>query len=79
MKHILIQALHIFVIFMIAVFVIGSILALTGAFDHWAERYRLKRRRRRLLRGYYKNPPLAKDPDQPAGKKPFKIYKGKYI
>lgn len=44
------DALHIFIIFMMAAFLIGGILALTGTFDHWGSRYVLKRRRRRLLR-----------------------------
>ena len=35
---------------MMVVFVVGGILALTGTFDHWTERYRLKQRRRRLIR-----------------------------
>jgi hypothetical protein len=35
---------------MMVIFVIGGVLALTGSFDQWTERYRLKRRRRRLLR-----------------------------
>jgi hypothetical protein len=51
MKYILESLLQIFVIFMMVVFAIGCILAITGAFDHWAERYNLKRRRRRLLNG----------------------------
>ncbi|MES2064029.1 MAG: hypothetical protein V4456_19050 [Bacteroidota bacterium] len=50
MRHLLSDLLHIFVIFMMVVFVIGSVLAVTGTFDHWTERYRLKKRRRRLLR-----------------------------
>jgi hypothetical protein len=55
MRDIMVNALHIFVIFMISVFVIGSVLAVTGAFDHWTERYKLKRRRRRLLRNKHDN------------------------
>jgi hypothetical protein len=51
MKYILESLLQIFVIFMMVVFAIGCILAITGTFDHWAERYNLKRRRRRLLNG----------------------------
>ena len=50
MRHFFSNALHLFVIFMMVIFVIGAILAITGNFDHWTERYRLKRRRRRLLR-----------------------------
>nr|WP_157536408.1 hypothetical protein [Mucilaginibacter sp. L294] len=50
MRHLLADLLHLFVIFMMVVFVIGGILAATGTFDHWTERYRLKKRRRRLLR-----------------------------
>jgi hypothetical protein len=50
MRHLLEDLLHLFVIFMMVVFVIGGILAVTGTFDHWTERYRLKKRRRRLLR-----------------------------
>jgi hypothetical protein len=55
MKHILAEALHLFVIFMMVIFVVSGILAATGTFDHWTERYRLKRRRRRLLRDRIKN------------------------
>lgn len=55
MREILANLLHIFVIFMLAIFVIGGVLAATGSFDHWGERYSLKRRRRRLLRGGSKN------------------------
>ncbi|QHS54456.1 hypothetical protein GWR56_02445 [Mucilaginibacter sp. 14171R-50] len=50
MKHLLATLLHVFVIFMMVSFIIGAILAATGTFDHWAERYRLKRRRRRLIK-----------------------------
>jgi predicted membrane protein len=50
MRDLLSDALHIFIIFMIAAFVIGGILAITGTFDHWGSRYILKRRRKRLLR-----------------------------
>jgi uncharacterized iron-regulated membrane protein len=50
MRHLLADLLHLFVIFMMVVFVIGSVLAVTGTFDHWTERYRLKKRRRRLLK-----------------------------
>lgn len=50
MRHLLADLLHLFVIFMMVVFVIGGVLAVTGTFDHWTERYRLKKRRRRLLR-----------------------------
>jgi len=50
MRTILVDVLHVFVILMMVVFVIGGILAATGTFDHWGERYNLKRRRRRLLR-----------------------------
>ncbi|MEO7215949.1 hypothetical protein [Mucilaginibacter sp.] len=35
---------------MIAAFVIGGIMAITGTFDHWGSRYVLKRRRKRLIR-----------------------------
>jgi uncharacterized protein HemY len=55
MKYILESLLHIFVIFMMVVFAIGCILAATGTFDHWTERYKLKRRRRRLLKGNLSN------------------------
>ncbi|RYU86878.1 hypothetical protein EWM62_17145 [Mucilaginibacter terrigena] len=55
MKHILANLLHLFVIFMMVSFVIGGILAAMGTFDHWTERYRLKRRRRRLIRDKNKN------------------------
>lgn len=55
MRHLLEDLLHLFVIFMMVVFVIGGILAVTGTFDHWTERYRLKKRRRRLLRDRTKN------------------------
>ncbi|MBD1394096.1 hypothetical protein [Mucilaginibacter glaciei] len=54
MREILATALHIFVILMMVIFIVGIILAATGSFDHWTERYRLKRRRRRLLRGRLK-------------------------
>jgi hypothetical protein len=40
---------------MMVVFVIGGIFAVTGSFDHWGDRYKLKRRRRRLLRGRSNN------------------------
>jgi hypothetical protein len=50
MHNLLSNALHIFVILMMAAFVIGGIMALTGTFDHWGSRYILKRRRKRLLR-----------------------------
>ena len=50
MIHILESLLHIFVIFMMVIFVVGCILAVTGTFDHWTERFDLKRRRRRLLK-----------------------------
>lgn len=50
MRHLLTEALHIFIIFMIAAFVIGGIMAITGTFDHWGSRYVLKRRRKRLIR-----------------------------
>ncbi|GGH17438.1 hypothetical protein GCM10007352_27580 [Mucilaginibacter phyllosphaerae] len=38
-----------------ATFVVGAILALTGTFDHWTERYRLKQRRRRLIKDKFPN------------------------
>ncbi|RFZ81711.1 hypothetical protein DYU05_17970 [Mucilaginibacter terrenus] len=50
MKDLLSNALHIFIILMIAGFVVGGILAVTGTFDHWSSRYVLKRRRQRLMR-----------------------------
>ncbi|OOQ58689.1 hypothetical protein [Mucilaginibacter pedocola] len=50
MKDLLADSLHIFIIIMIAAFIIGGILALTGTFDHWGSRYVLKRRRKRLMR-----------------------------
>jgi|GEM_PF-3576458 len=50
MKHLLADALHIFIIFMMAMFVVGGILAATGTFDHWGSRYKLKQRRRQLMR-----------------------------
>ena len=59
MRHFFSDALHLFIIFMIVVFIVGAILALTGSFDHWTERYRLKSRRRRLIRD--------KNQKQPAG------------
>ncbi|WP_374949709.1 hypothetical protein [Mucilaginibacter sp.] len=64
MRDILATALHIFVILMMAIFVIGGILAATGSFDHWGDRYRLKRRRRRLLRGRLKTPDNSNSSDQ---------------
>jgi hypothetical protein len=56
MRHLLADLLHLFVIFMMVVFVIGGVLAVTGTFDHWTERYRLKKRRRRLLKDKAKLP-----------------------
>lgn len=50
MENLFSNLLHLFVIFMMVVFVVGGILALTGTFDHWTERYRLQKRRRRLIR-----------------------------
>ncbi|RFZ91958.1 hypothetical protein D0C36_10950 [Mucilaginibacter conchicola] len=50
MENLFSNLLHLFVVFMMVVFVVGGILALTGTFDHWTERYRLKQRRRRLIR-----------------------------
>lgn len=50
MTHILTTALHIFVVIMMASFIIGGILALSGTYDHWGSRYVLKARRSRLIR-----------------------------
>jgi flagellar basal body-associated protein FliL len=50
MHNLLSNALHIFIIFMIVVFIVSGIMAITGTFDHWGSRYILKRRRKRLLR-----------------------------
>lgn len=55
MENLLSNLLHLFVVFMMVVFVVGGILALTGTFDHWTERYRLKQRRRRLMRNNEKH------------------------
>ncbi|MBD1365471.1 hypothetical protein IDJ77_16775 [Mucilaginibacter sp. ZT4R22] len=86
MRHLLTDALHIFVIFMIAAFVIGGILAITGTFDHWGSRYVLKRRRKRLLRNRRADirddkpqqvdttPYYSTDPDRPVTGQ-----KGKYV
>jgi hypothetical protein len=83
MRHLLADLLHLFVIFMMVIFVIGGILAVTGTFDHWTERYRLKKRRRRLLRDRTKTtgdtdninniPYYSTKPD-----KETTSYKGKY-
>jgi hypothetical protein len=45
MRDILANMLHVFVIFMIAIFIIGVFLAITGTFDHWNKRYILKRKK----------------------------------
>ncbi|WP_292942657.1 MULTISPECIES: hypothetical protein [unclassified Mucilaginibacter] len=50
MEHLFSTLLHLFVVVMMVGFVVGGILALTGSFDHWTERYRLKQRRRKLIR-----------------------------
>ncbi|OOQ59331.1 hypothetical protein [Mucilaginibacter pedocola] len=64
MAHILTFALHLFVVAMIAAFIVGSVTALSGTYDHWGNRYVLKARRSRLIReraraarrdGVYKN------------------------
>ncbi|MEB0263402.1 MULTISPECIES: hypothetical protein [unclassified Mucilaginibacter] len=59
MRQFFSDSLHLFIIFMMVVFIIGAILALTGNFDHWTERYRLKRRRRRLIRDKSRKQPKA--------------------
>ncbi|TWR30397.1 hypothetical protein FPZ43_05505 [Mucilaginibacter pallidiroseus] len=50
MTNLFTNLLHVFIIVMIAVFVIGGILAITGSFDHWGQRFQIKRRKRRILR-----------------------------
>ncbi len=50
MAHYLTIALHLFVVAMMAAFIIGCITALTGTYDHWGNRYVLKARRSRLIR-----------------------------
>lgn len=50
MQHFLTSALHLFVVLMMASFIIGGILALSGTYDHWGSRYVLKARRSRLIR-----------------------------
>lgn len=86
MRNFFSDALHIFIIFMMAAFIIGGILAVTGTFDHWGSRYILKRRRRRLLRNRIQ---AKRDPGQEQVKnatpyystkneKPKDDYKGRY-
>ena len=50
MANLLSTALHLFVVIMMASFIIGGILALSGTYDHWGSRYVLKARRSRLIR-----------------------------
>ncbi|MEO7213583.1 hypothetical protein [Mucilaginibacter sp.] len=50
MAHYLTIALHLFVVAMMAAFLVGCITALTGTYDHWGNRYVLKARRSRLIR-----------------------------
>jgi hypothetical protein len=50
MAHYLTIALHLFVVAMMAAFLVGCITALTGSYDHWGNRYVLKARRSRLIR-----------------------------
>jgi hypothetical protein len=50
MAHYLTIALHLFVVVMMAAFLVGCITALTGTYDHWGNRYVLKARRSRLIR-----------------------------
>ncbi|RWY51050.1 hypothetical protein [Mucilaginibacter gilvus] len=50
MAHYLTMALHLFVVVMMAAFIVGCITALTGSYDHWGNRYVLKARRSRLIR-----------------------------
>ncbi|MBD1367097.1 hypothetical protein IDJ77_25020 [Mucilaginibacter sp. ZT4R22] len=50
MAHYLTIALHLFVVAMMAAFIIGCITALIGTYDHWGNRYVLKARRSRLIR-----------------------------
>lgn len=50
MAHFLTIALHLFVVAMMAAFIVGCTTALTGTYDHWGNRYVLKARRSRLIR-----------------------------
>ena len=56
MRLILSHLLHIYVIFMMSLFVLGCIFAASGVFDHWEERYRTKRRQRSLLKSIFNHP-----------------------
>jgi hypothetical protein len=69
MRDLLSDTLHIFIIFMIAAFVIGGIMAITGTFDHWGSRYILKRRRKRLLRN--RRTDIRDDEQQQANTTPY--------
>jgi hypothetical protein len=42
MHHILIEALHVFVVIMMAFFIIMCTLGATGSFDNWGKRYKTK-------------------------------------
>ena len=42
MHHLLIEALHVFVVIMMGVFIIMCTLATTGGFDNWGKRYKTK-------------------------------------
>jgi hypothetical protein len=75
MKNLLADSLHIFIIVMIAAFVIGAILAITGTFDHWGSRYVLKRRRRRLMRNRRADIRNTSTPPQAPNSKPYQATK----
>jgi len=47
MHHILIEALHVFVVIMMAFFIIMCTLAATGSFDNWGKRYKTQKQTRR--------------------------------
>jgi len=43
MHHILIEALHVFVVIMMAFFIIMCTMAASGSFDNWGKRYKTKK------------------------------------
>ena len=49
MHHILIEALHVFVVIMMAFFIIMCTLATIGGFDNWGKRYKTKPVKRRRI------------------------------
>ncbi|WP_158995453.1 hypothetical protein [Mucilaginibacter sp. L196] len=46
MHHILIETLHVFVVIMMAFFIIMCTMAASGSFDNWGKRYKTKKPRR---------------------------------